>query len=68
MLSVLVTDFLQFIVMSFGLIAVTILILTQVGWEQSGPTVSTTHYARRRLQSVVNAEAGMAVRHLSTPC
>ena len=34
MLSVLVTDFLQFIVMSVGLIAVTILILTKIGWEQ----------------------------------
>ena len=33
MLSVLVTDFLQFIVMSVGLIAVTILILMNVGWE-----------------------------------
>jgi len=32
MLSVLVTDFLQFIVMSVGLIAVTILILMNVGW------------------------------------
>ena len=34
MLSVLVTDFLQFIVMSCGLIAVTILILTQ---DRLGP-------------------------------
>jgi SSS family solute:Na+ symporter len=32
MLSVLVTDFLQFIVMSVGLLAVTALIFTQVGW------------------------------------
>jgi SSS family solute:Na+ symporter len=32
MLSVLVTDFLQFIVMSVGLIAVTVLILWQTGW------------------------------------
>ena len=34
MLSVLVTDFLQFIVMSAGLIAVTVLILVKVGWER----------------------------------
>ena len=32
MLSVLVTDFLQFVVMSAGLLAVTILILVTVGW------------------------------------
>src|SRR3954447_20021620 len=33
MLSVLITDFLQFIVMSAGLIAVTILILSKTGWQ-----------------------------------
>src|SRR5437773_7253237 len=33
MLSVLVTDYMQFIVMSAGLIVVTILILMNVGWE-----------------------------------
>ena len=32
MLSVLITDFLQFIVMSMGLIAVTVLILVRIGW------------------------------------
>jgi len=32
MLSVLITDFLQFVVMSIGLLVVTILILYQVGW------------------------------------
>jgi SSS family solute:Na+ symporter len=40
MLSVLVTDFLQFIVMSSGLIAVTILILTSIGWERLAKTVT----------------------------
>ena len=40
MLSVLVTDFLQFIVMSSGLIAVTVLILTQVGWDRLATTVT----------------------------
>jgi len=34
MLSVLVTDFLQFVVMSAGLIAVTVLILVNVGWDR----------------------------------
>jgi solute:Na+ symporter, SSS family len=33
MLSVLITDFLQFVVMSIGLIAVTFLILYKVGWS-----------------------------------
>ncbi len=40
MLSVLVTDFLQFIVMSLGLIAVTVLILTQIGWDRLAATVT----------------------------
>ncbi|HEY3320503.1 MAG TPA: sodium:solute symporter family protein [Planctomycetota bacterium] len=39
MLSVLVTDFLQFVVMSVGLIAVTILIFYNVGWEKLVATV-----------------------------
>ncbi|MCC6821831.1 MAG: sodium:solute symporter family protein, partial [Verrucomicrobia subdivision 3 bacterium] len=34
MLSVLVTDFLQFIVMSAGLLVVTFLVLHQVGWDK----------------------------------
>ena len=34
MLSVLVTDFLQFIVMSMGLIVVTVLIMVEVGWDR----------------------------------
>jgi SSS family solute:Na+ symporter len=33
MLSVLVTDFLQFLVMSLGLLAVTLLVLDKIGWE-----------------------------------
>jgi len=45
MLSVLVTDFLQFIVMSAGLIAVTILILVKVDWEKLIATVTATHGA-----------------------
>lgn len=45
MLSVLITDFLQFVVMSVGLIAVTILILYTVGWETLVATVETHHGA-----------------------
>jgi len=39
MLSVLVTDFLQFVVMSAGLIAVTLLVLYNVGWARLVGTV-----------------------------
>jgi SSS family solute:Na+ symporter len=45
MLSVLITDFLQFVVMSVGLIAVTILILYTVGWETLVSTVEKNHGA-----------------------
>ena len=45
MLSVLVTDFLQFIVMSVGLLAVTLLILFSVGWERLAETVAANHGA-----------------------
>jgi len=58
MLSVLVTDFLQFVVMSVGLIAVTILILLNVGWERLVTTVATTHGAGG-FNPFVNAEMGV---------
>ena len=45
MLSVLITDFLQFIVMSVGLIAVTVLVLVNVGWEKIVTTVETNYGA-----------------------
>jgi solute:Na+ symporter, SSS family len=45
MLSVLVTDFLQFVVMSLGLILVTILILMNVGWERLVSSVETNYGA-----------------------
>jgi solute:Na+ symporter, SSS family len=45
MLSVLVTDFLQFVVMSAGLLTVTILILTQVPWAGLVEAVHATHGA-----------------------
>jgi SSS family solute:Na+ symporter len=43
MLSVLVTDFLQFIVMSAGLILITLLILDKVGWDTLVDTVQTRY-------------------------
>ena len=43
MLSVLVTDFLQFVVMSAGLIAVTLLLLYEVGWDALASTVAEHH-------------------------
>jgi solute:Na+ symporter, SSS family len=43
MLSVLVTDFLQFVVMSVGLILVTALILRQVGWNKLVVAVETNY-------------------------
>lgn len=45
MLSVLVTDFLQFVVMSAGLLAVTLLILTRVGWGQLTAAVQANYGA-----------------------
>jgi SSS family solute:Na+ symporter len=42
MLSVLVTDFLQFVVMSIGIISVTILVLYHIGWEKLASTVSSS--------------------------
>ncbi len=57
MLSVLVTDFLQFVVMSAGLIAVTILILWNVGWEKLVSTVET-HYGAGGFNPFVNSTMG----------
>jgi SSS family solute:Na+ symporter len=57
MLSVLVTDFLQFIVMSAGLIAVTILILKNVGWQAMVDTVES-HHGAGGFNPLVNSELG----------
>lgn len=57
MLSVLVTDFLQFVVMSVGLIAVTVLILINVGWERMVSTVET-HYGAGGFNPFVNETMG----------
>ena len=43
MLSVLITDFLQFIIMSAGLLVVTLLILHYVGWDRLEEAVRTQH-------------------------
>jgi SSS family solute:Na+ symporter len=57
MLSVLITDFLQFIVMSVGLIAVTVLVLVDVGWQQLTNTVSG-HFGAGGFNAFVNPEMG----------
>jgi solute:Na+ symporter, SSS family len=57
MLSVLVTDFLQFVVMSAGLIAVTVLILVNVGWEKLVNTVET-HYSAGGFNPFINPTMG----------
>jgi solute:Na+ symporter, SSS family len=57
MLSVLVTDFLQFVVMSAGLIAVTGLILINVGWEQLVSTVEV-HYGAGGFNPFINPTMG----------
>lgn len=57
MLSVLVTDFLQFIVMSAGLILVTILILMNVGWGNLVGAVET-HYGAGGFNPFINPTMG----------
>src|SRR5882724_7573280 len=57
MLSVLVTDFLQFIVMSAGLILVTVLILMNVGWTSMVSAVET-HYGVGGFNPFINPTMG----------
>ena len=57
MLSVLVTDFLQFVVMSAGLIVVTILIISKVGWGTIIAAVET-HHGAGGFNPFVNPELG----------
>jgi solute:Na+ symporter, SSS family len=57
MLSVLVTDFLQFVVMSVGLLLVTILILKNVGWNTLMTAVET-HYGAGGFNPFVNPTMG----------
>lgn len=57
MLSVLVTDFLQFIVMSAGLLAVTFLILDKIGWSTLVNTVDM-HYGEAGFNPLKNETMG----------
>ena len=57
MLSVLITDFLQFIVMSAGLIITTFFILYKVGWSTLVDTVQT-HYGEGGFNPFVNENMG----------
>jgi SSS family solute:Na+ symporter len=57
MLSVLVTDFFQFIVLSLGLIAVTILILLNVGWDRLA-TIVTEHAGSGGFNPFINPGMG----------
>ncbi|MCA9411458.1 MAG: sodium:solute symporter family protein [Candidatus Omnitrophica bacterium] len=57
MLSVLVTDFLQFLVMSVGMLLVTLLILYQVGWSALVDAV-TEHHGTGGFNPVTSADAG----------
>jgi len=57
MLSVLVTDFLQFVVMSVGLIAVTVLILADVGWGTLVDAVAR-HHGSGGFSPFANAKMG----------
>src|SRR5258705_10537950 len=57
MLSVLVTDYMQFIVMRAGLIVVPILILIDVGWANMVTTVET-HYGAGGFNPFINPTMG----------
>ncbi|MFA6244521.1 MAG: sodium:solute symporter family protein [Candidatus Hydrogenedentales bacterium] len=57
MLSVLVTDFLQFVVLSAGLISVSALILMKVGWERLTAVV-TEHHGAGGFNPFINSEMG----------
>jgi SSS family solute:Na+ symporter len=57
MLSVLVTDFLQFVVMSAGLLAVTILILVNIGWDKLATTVEQ-HCGAGGFNPFINPQMG----------
>jgi SSS family solute:Na+ symporter len=57
MLSVLVTDYMQYIVMSVGLIAVTLLILHDVGWGKIVAAVES-HYGAAGFNPFINHKLG----------
>lgn len=57
MLSVLITDYLQFVVMSIGLITVTVLVLMKTGWGNIITAVET-HYGAGGFNPWANPERG----------
>ncbi|MFH0992655.1 MAG: sodium:solute symporter family protein [bacterium] len=57
MLSVLITDFLQFIVMSVGLILITLLILDRIGWNALVGAVEV-HYGEGGFNPIKNPTMG----------
>lgn len=57
MLSVLITDFLQFVVMSVGLLAVTVLIFVNIGWDRLAETVEQ-HYGAGGFNPFVHPKMG----------
>jgi SSS family solute:Na+ symporter len=57
MLSVLITDFLQFIIMSLGLIIVTILVLAKIGWSNLVNAVQL-HYGAGGFNPFINKDMG----------
>ncbi|MCC6487030.1 MAG: sodium:solute symporter family protein, partial [Candidatus Hydrogenedentes bacterium] len=57
MLSVLVTDFLQFIVMSAGLLAITVLILVHIGWSNL-TTIVEIRYGQGGFNPFVHPDMG----------
>ena len=57
MLSVLITDFLQFVVMSAGMILVTVLIVLKVGWRTLLGVVES-HHGAGGFNPVVNLDMG----------
>lgn len=59
MVSVLITDYLQFIMMSIGLLVVTIMIFVKVGWADMVRTVETT-YGPGGFNPFVHPEMGSA--------
>ncbi len=59
MLSVLVTDFLQFVFMSAGLLVVSVLVLREVGWDNLVDTVRR-HHGEGGFQPLANPSLGWA--------
>jgi SSS family solute:Na+ symporter len=57
MLSVLITDFLQFVVMSIGLLVVTALIISKIGWGTLVHTVES-HHGAGGFNPFLNAQMG----------